>query len=252
MICGGALPWPVRIDAIANELKQLDADVLFLQEVYDVHALSALHKRLSSSYAHFYGNVPATLFGLSHESLLPSSGLAMISKFPLENLRFEPYTIMTNEKESGFDRLNRFGFDRNYGIFHCDVINGKETLAHIATTHENPFYADVRGKQTLQIVESFEKEATMRPEVPMILCGDLNIERGDMSEGGEKLLKEHFVDHYSGEGPTWFAFGNYWARKWHKDPTGFLDNPQPWTVDRSLLWTPWASKNPYAMTVERV
>ncbi len=204
MIYGGLLPWPVRIDAIAVRLKELDPDVMFLQEVYDVRALSALQVRLGSSYSHFYGNVPSRLQGFSHESLFSSSGLAVISKFKLENVRFEPYTSMTHEdKPSGFDRLRVFGFDRNYGVFHCDAMNGKETLAHFATTHENPFYADIREKQTKQIVESFEKEAESHPEIPAILCGDLNIEQHDLNEGGERLLRQHFADHYNKEdGPT--------------------------------------------------
>lgn len=253
MICGGVVPWPARIDALAEELRRLDPDMFFLQEVYDVQAIFELHRRLAPSYVHFYGNAPATLFGLSHESLLPASGLAVISKLPLENMRFEPFKIMTNRRSSGFDRLNLFGFDRNYGIFHCDVTNGKEILAHVATTHENPFYADVREQQTQQIMELFAKEAAKDPTVPWILCGDLNIERGDLNEGGERLLRQHFMDHYQGDGPTWFDFGNFWFHKWHADPERYLNrNPQDWTVDRSLLWLPWASQHPYTMRVERV
>jgi hypothetical protein len=253
MIYGGVLPWPARVDAIAEELKRLDPDLLFLQEVYDVCALFELQKRLPS-YAHFYGNAPLRLCGFSHASLYSTSGLAIISKFELENVRFERYSAFADEKTPGFERHGFFGFDRNYGIFHCDVKNGKETLAHLATTHENPFYADLREKQTRQIVESFAREAQQHPEVPSIICGDLNIERGDMGEGGERLIKEHFADHYAGGGPTWDDFGNFWFYKWHQHPERYV-NPKAilsWTVDRSLLWSPWASSHPYTMTVERV
>jgi hypothetical protein len=160
-----------------------------------------------------------------------------------------------DDKPSGFDRLKVFGFDRNYGIFHCNVMNGEETLVHFASTHENPFYADIREKQTLQIVKSFKEEAFKQPQVPLILCGDLNIERGDVNEGGEKLIAEYFADHYQNEGPTWYDFGNFWTRKWHKDDADkFLNtNPLPWTVDRSLLWAPWAKDHSsYSMEVKRV
>jgi Endonuclease/Exonuclease/phosphatase family len=256
MIYGGLLPYPVRIDAIAEELKHLNPDVMFLQEVYDVGALAELRTRLAPLYAHFYGNVPARLAGFSHESLFSSSGLAVISKFKLENVRFEPYTIMTHDdKPSGFDRLKVFGFDRNYGLFHCDVMNGQKVLAHFASTHENPFYADIRAKQTLQIIESFKSQALEHSQIPAILCGDLNIERGDLNEGGEQLIKEHFVDHYQGDGPTWYDFGNHWTRLWHKENAEkFLNpNPLPWTVDRSLLWAPWANNHPsFGMQIKRI
>ena len=256
MIYGGLLPWRVRIDAIADKFKMLDPDILFLQEVYDVHALDALRDRLRHNYAHFYGNVTPKLCGFSHESLYPSSGLAVISKFRLVNVRFEPYRYVTHEdKPSGFDRLKVFGFDRNYGIFHCDVMNIQEKLAHIATTHENPFYADIREKQTQQIVESFQKETASNPKIPLILCGDLNIERGDMNEGGERLIKEHFIDLCKKEGPTWYEFGNHWAHKWHgTNAEKFLNpRPTPWMVDRSLLWQPCAVNHPsFSMEVDRV
>src|SRR5262249_30297045 len=113
MIYGGLLPWRVRVDAIADKFKMLDPDILFLQEVYDVNAVIALRDRLESHYSHFLGNVTPRICGLSHESLYPSSGLAVISKFPLDNVRFEPYRDVTHEdKPSGFNRLKVFGFDR--------------------------------------------------------------------------------------------------------------------------------------------
>ena len=263
LIYGGLIPWPVRIDAIAEELKHLNPDILFLQEVYDVHALSALQMRLGSFYAHFYGNIPARLHGFNHTSLLSSSGLAVISKFDLENLEFEPYTITTHIEPSileqyphGSDKLNAnvFGFDRNYGIFHCDVRNGTNTLAHIATTHQNPFFANVREKQMEQCVRSFTSKAKEHAKIPFLLCGDLNIDRGDLSEGGERLIKNHFVDHHCNDGPTWHDFGNYWFHKWHGGDAGrFLNsNPRPWTVDRSLLWSDWANTNSYEAKLERI
>jgi len=255
MIYGGVLPWTARIDAIAEKLKALDADVVCLQEVYDVRALSELQKRLSPIYAHFYGNVPLTLCGFSHASLFASSGLAVISKCKID-LNFEPFTSITHEdKPSGFDRLKVFGFDRNYGIFHGYIRNGNQLLAHLAVTHENPFYADIRQQQTKQIVELFEQEAKSTPHTPRILCGDLNIEQKDLNEGGERLITDHFVDHYDkAGGPTWDDFGNHWCHKWHGENAGqFLNkNPLSWTVDRVLPWMPWAHEHAYKMEVKRI
>lgn len=256
MIYGGLLPYTVRIDAICEQLKTINADVLFLQEVYDVRAITALFARLHPFYTDFYGNIPAQVCGFSHESLYANSGLAVISKFKLENIRFEPYLAITHDdKLSDYDRLKVFGYDRNYGILHCDVMNGNQTLAHIVSTHENPFHADIRAKQTLQIVESLQQQEYLHPGVPSILCGDLNIERGDLAEEGEQLIQKYFVDHYHEGGPTWFDFGNVWTQKWHGDNAErYLNmNPCPWTVDRSLLWAPWAKENDgYTMDVKRV
>ena len=219
--------------------------------MYDDEAIAELRHRLESHYAHFYDQVPAGLFGLSHESLIPSSGLAVISKFKLD-VDFEPYRDVTKEDSlSGFDRLRLFGYDRNYGILHGKVMNGDQAIAMIATTHQNPFYADIREKQMKQLVDSFEQKAKIHPEIPLILCGDLNIERGDMSEGGERLIREHFIDHYDGQGATWFDFGNYWLKKWHTNPSALLNAGTPWTVDRSLLWSKWA-KHDYEMHLTRI
>lgn len=250
MIYGGVLPWPVRMDAIAKKIEQINADVIFLQEVYDIHALDALHSHLAHLYAHFYGNVPLKLSGLSHASLFSSSGLAVISKFKLNRLYFEPFETTTS---SEMDKHRDFGFDRNYGLLHCDLMSGDRRLAHLVTTHQSPFYADVRELQMRQAAASFEKEAKDLME-PLLLCGDLNMEKDQMNEGTERVLHEHFIDHYHG-GPTWYDFGNYWCRKWHeRDADQFLNpNPIPWTVDRSLVWKKWALEHPaYSMRVERV
>ncbi len=258
MIYGGLLPWPLRIDAIVEKIKQLDADILFLQEVYDVRAIFELHKRLQDTYAHFYGNITPRLCGFSHTSLYSSSGLAIISKFKLENVRFEPYTVITSDEKipgyehvPGYERLLSFGFDRNYGVLHCDVLNGNDILAHFATSHENPFFANVREKQTAQIVGSIASKAKSYSRYPFILAGDLNIERGDLKEGAERLIKEHFIDPYSG-GYTWNDFNDYW-HKWLRDVKKFIEAKHtPWTCDRSLLWSDWAQQNHYSMKTERI
>lgn len=254
MIYGGVLPWTARIDGIVKTLKNIPSDVLFLQEIYDVRAFFALYQGLSSSYTHFYGNIPIKLCGFSHESLFSTSGLALISKYDLKNVRFEPYQSITHDNQSsGFDRLKVFGFDRNYGILHCDVMQGKKPFVHFAMTHTNPFYADIRAHQIEQVIRSLKEQSKNSPETPAIFCGDLNIEQNDYNERGERLIKEHFVDHYTG-GPTWNDFGNFWAHQWHtSNASQFLaKNPRSWTVDRSLLWAPWARYWPYSMRAARV
>jgi len=276
MIYGGLLPWHTRVDEMVEVIKDKNPDMLFLQEVYDVRAIFELRERLADSYAHFYGNINPRLCGFSHESLFATSGLAVISKFKLANTRFEPYSTMTQDvpmvynilrtlrfdrlnmfgldklRYIAFDRLKVFGFDRNYGIFHCDVDDGTHTpLVHVATTHLNPFFADVRQKQTEQIINLFTKLAANNSSHPFILCGDLNTQQNDLTEAGELLIQKHFIDKYQGDS-TWNDLHDYW-HKVARDVQKFLElKPASWTCDRSLLWSNSSTEKEIAMKTERV
>jgi len=253
MICGGILPWEPRINAIIHRINLYDPDIIFLQEAYDEEAISALRNGFCENYSHFYDNIPMQLFGFSHQSLYPSSGLACISKFRLE-ASFEPYREVVNESASTpYDRLKFFGYDRNYGILHCNVMNGDhQIIARIAATHLSPFFADIRAKQMGQVIDAFNDFSASNPDIPLILCGDLNIEAGDMNEQGELLIQSFFVDNYNRtNGPTCFDYGPYWEKKWHPDRACY-STPRNWCVDRSLIWQPWAKNHPHEMRLEHI
>lgn len=233
---GGFIPWPDRMDRIAAKLRTLDADIICLQEVYDEPSLKEFKNRLSDSYAHFYGNVTPRLFGLDHLSLLFPSGLAVISKFELENVRFEPFSLTTIDKPSGCDRLNLFRLDQGYGLFHFDVMNGGERLAHLGTTHLNPFFAEVRESQMRDVLAVYRKVEGENGGVPMILCGDLNVEKNDPAEGGDHLIKQAFEDPDHSGLPSNVDFNDYWLR-YKRDVEQFKQSPHVfWTIDRVLPW----------------
>jgi len=247
MIYGGVLPWSIRIDAIAEKLKALDADVVCLQEVYDVRVLSELCTRLSSVYAHFYGNVPLKLSGFTHESLIPSSGLALISKFEIHNLTFTPFTATMHEEIS-----SRFG--GNYGILRGNIMNEGEALAHLAIVHESPLSAGLRLQQTKEIIALFTEKAQQNADIPCILCGNLNVAQSDPNDESNWFLKMHFIDHYNpDDGPTRDDFGDYWHRKWHGENVEKRLNPKPpATVDRVLSWAAWTHGHSHKMMVKRI
>ncbi len=249
MFHGGLIPWRQRLEGVAKVFLERDADVLVLQEVYDVHAIGELHKQLKSKYAHFYGNMTPRIFGMSHASLLPSSGLAVISKYPLDNMRFTPFKTVTKEKPSDFDRYNLFGFDRNYGLVDFDVKKGSETQLHLAATHLNPFYSDVEAAQMEEIVEIFKAHEDGHPSM---LCGDLNIRSGDMNEAGERVIQQNFTDHYDhAKGSTCVDLADYYF-ECDQDVQKFLaTNPKQSILDRMLLWSPWAKETNYQMTINR-
>ncbi len=233
---GGFVPWPDRMDRIAMKLKEINADILCLQEVYDEHALNAFKNQLGDSYAHFYGNITPRLFGLDHQSLRFPSGLAVISKFALENVRFEPYSTTTLDKPSGCDRLNLFRFDQGYGLFHFDVMNDKEKLVHVGATHLNPFFAEVRESQMNDILAVYQKMDKENGGVPLILCGDLNVEKNDASEGGDRLIKQAFEDPDHSGLPSNVDFNDYWLR-YKRDLEEFKKrNHVFWTIDRVMPW----------------
>lgn len=197
MIFGGVLPWEDRIEKVAAKIREVDADVVCLQEMFAQDAGVALQKLLANSYAHFYINIGPKPCGFDYEAIGIPSGLFVASKYPLNNAAFTPYNRQETPKVRG------------YGVFMGDLTSGAEPLARIATTHlhpgDGPENAAFRSVQ-IEAVMSHLRSTDTAP-LPSFLCGDLNIERG--SDEYKKMV-QNFVNLYSGKDWTCCELRNYW------------------------------------------
>jgi endonuclease/exonuclease/phosphatase family metal-dependent hydrolase len=199
MLFGGVLPWQVRIDRVAEEVRRQDADLVCLQEVFSQEAAEQLYQKLKGEYAHFYINIGPKLCGFDLFALGIPSGLFVASKYPLGNPVFTP-----------FDK-NQTPKVRGYGFFTCEILSENRPFAVLTTTHLHPGndVEDVRfrERQVNAILESLKAKASNG--IPSFLCGDLNIERDGETY---KKLTQGFINNY--EGPDWTCceLRNYWWR----------------------------------------
>ncbi len=196
LLFGGVLRWQERIDRLVDTLKEWDADIICLQEVFDKDSADLLFEGLKDRYAHFYSNIAAKNIGFSLESIGMGSGLFIASKFDVGNPTFTLFTHSMPQISRGF--------------FDFTIHNRKGALAHIYTTHLEPFAAmpgpAYRTSQMQQMLEKIKEDVAMDPGkamIPIVLCGDLNIDCGS-SEEAEALVKEHFYDAYN-DGRTDFS-----------------------------------------------
>jgi hypothetical protein len=80
----GVVPWAFRIDAVVQKIKEADADVLSLTEVFDPRSAFYLYEQLKDDYSHFYFNIGPRAIGVS-------SGIFIASKFEIKNPNFLPF-----------------------------------------------------------------------------------------------------------------------------------------------------------------
>jgi sphingomyelin phosphodiesterase len=157
-----------RAEAIAAELLKLDFDILCLQKVFDRAAQNVLASALGSRYPHRYG--PAN----SSFSLKLSSGVWMLSRFPLWNYR-----------EIEFNKLGGIEvFSRKGAMLMTGTVEGHRF--HIVGTHlqgddsagYNPEHQAIRKEEVIQIEGELVKP-NAEPGMPVFFCGDFCTPRRD-------------------------------------------------------------------------
>jgi mRNA deadenylase 3'-5' endonuclease subunit Ccr4 len=180
MLYGGPTPWKDRIDSLTNRIKEVDADVITLQEVFDSEAAVGFYERLKDRYCYFYLNI-----GPRVDIIGTSSGLFVASKYKIENPKF----TLFDDRE----------MVRAYGFFDFDIKSSDQTLGHITTTHLQPFQSEtgkeLRTKELNQIIKSLQA-LSQGKQIPFFFCGDLNIQWGS-NEPAHQLLSDSFIDNYN-------------------------------------------------------
>lgn len=142
-------------------IRQLHADVVFLQEVQDVHLKHS--KRFSQwpieGQAEYLADSVWTDFSYGKNSVYPAGhhGNALLSKFPItktDNLDISAHSI------------------EQRGMLHCEVsVPGWDIPLHCICVHLGLF-ASWRRKQVHQLRERIDAEVP--EDAPLIIAGDFN------------------------------------------------------------------------------
>jgi endonuclease/exonuclease/phosphatase family metal-dependent hydrolase len=151
-----------RTDAMLELLPTLDHDVMFFQEAFYDSKRKDLIEGLKKTHPHSV--VPKKGKKLKQ---IQDSGLFMVSKYPMEKLD----QIIFNDCAKA-DCIS----SKSAVLVEITLPNGKK--AQLINTHmqawDEPKTVEIRKKQLLQIKEMMAKN--LKPGVPQILIGDLNID----------------------------------------------------------------------------
>lgn len=152
-----------RILHIAEYLQRLDAEIICLQESFDVHHRRLLYEHLGVERYYASGGFEETR-QVPLASFDTTGGLVIFSKFPIIQYTFIPFKQFT---PSLIEHIGRKGvleaiIETPYGVmqvFNIHLHVGKHFLAH-----------NIRVKQLKSVVERMK----LQPNLPIILAGDFN------------------------------------------------------------------------------
>ncbi len=152
---GGVMPWRFRINAIIGKIKEQNADVVCLCEVFDINAALKLYQGMRNEYAHFYFNIGPRATGVS-------SGIFMASKFKIHNPEFTAFP-----KELLIGRTK----NAEKGVFAFDVQSKGSSFARIFTTHlqHSEEYTSPTEQDEVAQKKASEERAARRQEMELIL-----------------------------------------------------------------------------------
>lgn len=178
----------VVLHELRERLRELDADIVFLQEVQGEH----------TRHGERYHNYPA---GAQHEFLAGETwlhsvygknsvyeaghhGNAILSRFPV---------MRSSNKDVSAHRFE------SRGLLHCEIdLDGRQTV-HCLCAHFGLF-AKGRREQTRALIDYVRNE--IPPEAPLIIAGDFNDWRNQMSLTLAGELDIHDVFHIHGGQPA--------------------------------------------------
>src|SRR5215471_4731688 len=152
-----------RILQIAEYLQRLDAEIICLQESFDVHHRRLLYEHLGLERYYASGGFEETR-KVPFASFDTTGGLVIFSKFPIVRYKFIPFNQFTTSlvEHIGRKGLLEATIETPYGIiqvFNIHLHVGKNFLAH-----------SIRVKQLKSVLERMKSQ----PNLPIILAGDFN------------------------------------------------------------------------------
>lgn len=162
---GGVVPWPFRIDEIAKKVRDQDADVTCLYEIFDIQTALILYEKMKDKYAHFYFNIGPRAVGIS-------SGMFVASKFAIENPQFVAFS-----KEMLVGRTK----NAEKGHFSFDLKTQGQSFATIITTHlqqseECAYPTDEEKEARRQEMEMVMNKVDQVKDHAIVVTGDLNLD----------------------------------------------------------------------------
>ena len=183
-----------RLEALAEYLKKLNADIVCLQEVFHANFQHRLYSFLNSAYPF--------AAGFAREGIKTRLGneLLILSKYPLRNevlIRFNHAAL----EERIFT---------SKGIYRVEIILPEIGELHFYNFHmsaggllkhpESRHMESIRSSQIKQLLD------TISDDVPVILAGDLNAGPEASQINYREILDEGYMDAFTlseGEGVTW-------------------------------------------------
>lgn len=232
LMFGGMLPWKLRIHKAAQFIKDSNADVICLQEVFEEEPALALKELLKDDYHYFYLNIAPKNFGFNPALLNINSGLFIASKYPISHPHWCKYT------DTCIETAQR-------GFFAFEVENRLKKVCIVTTHLESsivPGMAEsIREKQLKQMLHHLDEKFKEHKTVPpVIVCGDLNIYWG-ANEPSDEVIKTFFQDPHNEyrkevtlDNCTYCDFTGYWWPEYGANAASGKFRPKPDVLDYTL------------------
>ncbi len=177
----------VVLHELREKLRELDADIVFLQEVQGEHAHHALrHDDYPAAPQHeFLAEVfwAHHAYGMNAVYEAGHHGNAILSRFPIVHARNKDVSAHRYEQR---------------GLLHCEIEFQGDSV-HCFCAHFGLF-AKGRRAQMHSLIEHVQQEVA--PEKPLIIAGDFNDWRNQLSGGLASGLNVHDVFHLDNGKPA--------------------------------------------------
>lgn len=171
----------VVLHELRDRLRELDADIVFLQEAQGEHTRHAerYHNYPDGAQHEFIAEEiwPHCAYGKNSVYEAGHHGNAILSRFPI--LKTMNMDVSAHRFESR-------------GLLHCEIEIAERQSVHCLCVHFGLF-AKGRREQTNALIEHVRNE--IPPDMPLIIAGDFNDWRNQMSRTLADELDVHDVFH---------------------------------------------------------
>lgn len=186
------MPWPFRIEKIIKKIREQDADIVALAEVFDIKTAFRLYAGLKDEYPFFYLNIGPRHLGVS-------SGLFVASRFEVTDPQFVPFP-----KEMLVDRTK----NAEKGSFSVLIKSSGKVFAQVLVEHlqhsEEPQFPRTDPKCNEVKARKDEIEKVVIPHIKngmaTVVVGDLNC---DEKEFNTSSWESRFDRGEYPKEPTW-------------------------------------------------
>jgi endonuclease/exonuclease/phosphatase family metal-dependent hydrolase len=184
----------VVLHELRERLRELDADIVFLQEVQGRHTENAerYHNYPDSAQHEFIAEEiwPHAVYGKNSVYEAGHHGNAILSRFPI---------LQSLNKDVSAHRFE------SRGLLHCEIALAEQQSVHCLCAHFGLF-AKGRRTQTSALVEYVRNE--IPHDAPLIIAGDFNDWRNQMNHTLASELDMHDVFHlHSGKSARSYPAG---------------------------------------------
>ncbi len=178
----------VVVHELRDRLRELNADIVFLQEVQGEHTRHAerYHNYPEAAQHEFIAEEiwPHSAYGKNSVYEAGHHGNAILSRFPI---------LQSLNKDVSAHRFE------SRGLLHCEIAIAEGETIHCLCAHFGLF-AKGRRAQTAALIEYVRNE--IPPDAPLIIAGDFNDWRNQMSRTLSSELGVYDVFHLHGGQPA--------------------------------------------------